>query len=260
MRSQRLVSSLVLSAALAWTWSATADVVLDLMPGDAITALNRTNLVISGNINLNTSSMPAVALTPTQNLRLTSVECYLQRGNSNSPTVGAELWASTPGGLPDRAAVLESSTGSSAPIPAGVTPLYASLPFAGDHELQSGVTYWIVLRLRTGPTTSTPQVCENTASPVRTNPDYPWRWSSNGFLTASPALSNYGPAVRVNADPVDVCPADFNGDGGIDGADVEAFFVAWEAGSEQADVNSDGGVDGADAEVFFVAWEAGGCP
>jgi len=55
------------------------------------------------------------------------------------------------------------------------------------------------------------------------------------------------------------CPADFNMDGGIDGGDVEAFFVAWKAGEGAADVNADGGVDGADVETFFVAWEAGGC-
>jgi len=55
------------------------------------------------------------------------------------------------------------------------------------------------------------------------------------------------------------CPADFNNDGGIDGADVEAFFAAWEAGDPNSDVNSDGGIDGADVESFFAAWEAGGC-
>lgn len=55
------------------------------------------------------------------------------------------------------------------------------------------------------------------------------------------------------------CYADFNGDGGVDGADVEAFFVAWEAGLPTADVNEDGGVDGGDVEAFFVVWEAGGC-
>ncbi len=56
-----------------------------------------------------------------------------------------------------------------------------------------------------------------------------------------------------------LCPADFNQDGGIDGADVDAFFAAWEAGSLTADVNQDGGVDGADVDTFFAAWEAGGC-
>jgi spore coat protein A len=55
------------------------------------------------------------------------------------------------------------------------------------------------------------------------------------------------------------CPADFNQDGGVDGSDIEAFFLTWETGSPLADVNQDGGTDGADIETFFVAWEAGGC-
>ncbi len=55
------------------------------------------------------------------------------------------------------------------------------------------------------------------------------------------------------------CPADFNGDGGVDGSDVEAFFRAWENGYPTADVNLDGGIDGSDVEAFFLAWEAGGC-
>jgi uncharacterized membrane protein len=56
-----------------------------------------------------------------------------------------------------------------------------------------------------------------------------------------------------------VCPADFNADGGVDGADVNAFFAKWEAGDCLADVNADGGVDGGDVGVFFAAWESGGC-
>jgi hypothetical protein len=55
------------------------------------------------------------------------------------------------------------------------------------------------------------------------------------------------------------CAADFNSDGGIDGADVTAFFAAWEAGDITADVNFDGGVDGADAGTFYDRWEAGSC-
>ncbi|MBL9001414.1 MAG: hypothetical protein JNK25_09790 [Phycisphaerae bacterium] len=55
------------------------------------------------------------------------------------------------------------------------------------------------------------------------------------------------------------CPADFNQDGGIDGADVDAFYQAWEAGDASADVNADGGIDGGDVETFFEAWENGGC-
>ncbi|MBS0197766.1 MAG: hypothetical protein JSR77_13510 [Planctomycetes bacterium] len=55
------------------------------------------------------------------------------------------------------------------------------------------------------------------------------------------------------------CIGDFNQDGGVDGADVEAFFVPWQEGDAAADVNGDGGVDGADVETFFLAWQAGGC-
>ena len=55
------------------------------------------------------------------------------------------------------------------------------------------------------------------------------------------------------------CAADFNQDGGVDGADIEAFFIQWEAGTAAADVNEDGGVDGADVDLFFTLWEAGGC-
>lgn len=55
------------------------------------------------------------------------------------------------------------------------------------------------------------------------------------------------------------CPADFNRDGGVDGADIESFFLAWEAAQDAADVNRDGGIDGADLQTFFTAWELGGC-
>ncbi|MBS0197213.1 MAG: hypothetical protein JSR77_10685, partial [Planctomycetes bacterium] len=52
--------------------------------------------------------------------------------------------------------------------------------------------------------------------------------------------------------------ADFNNDGGIDSADVEAFFYAWESGFAWADANGDGGIDAADVEAFFATWEVGG--
>ena len=56
-----------------------------------------------------------------------------------------------------------------------------------------------------------------------------------------------------------ICIADYNADGGVDGADIEAFFTDWEQGLSGADVNFDGGVDGSDIETFFITWEAGGC-
>lgn len=55
------------------------------------------------------------------------------------------------------------------------------------------------------------------------------------------------------------CAADYNVDGGVDGADIEAFFTDWAASAGCSDVNTDGGVDGGDVESFFVVWAAGGC-
>jgi hypothetical protein len=51
------------------------------------------------------------------------------------------------------------------------------------------------------------------------------------------------------------CPSDWNGDGGVDGDDVIAFFADWDANA--ADVNGDGGTDGDDIIAFFAGWDAG---
>jgi photosystem II stability/assembly factor-like uncharacterized protein len=53
------------------------------------------------------------------------------------------------------------------------------------------------------------------------------------------------------------CIGDYNRDGGVDGADIESFFLDWQQGFPEADLNQDGGVDGGDIETFFLAWEAG---
>jgi hypothetical protein len=53
------------------------------------------------------------------------------------------------------------------------------------------------------------------------------------------------------------CIGDFNDDGGVDGADVEAFYTAWAAAETNADTNGDGGVDGGDVEAFFARWQTG---
>jgi len=71
--------------------------------------------------------------------------------------------------------------------------------------------------------------------------------------------STTGTQSLVAAGAPHPCFADFNQDGGVDGADVAAFFGAWEAGSDTADVNQDGGVDGVDVGAFFIAWQSGGC-
>ena len=52
--------------------------------------------------------------------------------------------------------------------------------------------------------------------------------------------------------------ADYNADGGVDGADLELFLVEWERGEMTTDVNGDGGVDGLDIESFLTLWTQGG--
>ncbi|MFZ4574162.1 MAG: GC-type dockerin domain-anchored protein [Phycisphaerales bacterium] len=54
------------------------------------------------------------------------------------------------------------------------------------------------------------------------------------------------------------CPTDMNGDGGVDGDDVIAFFAAWDVSDPSADFTGDGGVDGDDVIGFFARWD-GGC-
>lgn len=67
-----------------------------------------------------------------------------------------------------------------------------------------------------------------------------------------------GPCGCATSEPIPfrfTFVSDFNIDGGVDGADVEAFLEAWQASSQAADVNCDGGVDGADLQTFFLCWQ-----
>lgn len=49
------------------------------------------------------------------------------------------------------------------------------------------------------------------------------------------------------------CPADLNGDGSVDGADLAALLAAW-GGTGPADFNNDMTVDGADLAALLAAW------
>jgi len=53
------------------------------------------------------------------------------------------------------------------------------------------------------------------------------------------------------------CPADLNGDGVVDGADLGILLSAW-GGSGVGDLNGDGVVDGADLGGLLSEW--GACP
>ncbi|MCX5688707.1 MAG: S8 family serine peptidase [Planctomycetota bacterium] len=55
------------------------------------------------------------------------------------------------------------------------------------------------------------------------------------------------------------CDADFDVNGGVDGRDVEAFFLAWESRDFRADINFDGAFDSSDVAAFVSTWARGGC-
>jgi len=57
----------------------------------------------------------------------------------------------------------------------------------------------------------------------------------------------------------DCSVGDFDNNGGVDGGDLAAFFIAFEAGEPEADVDENGGVDGGDIGTFFHWFETGGC-
>lgn len=65
--------------------------------------------------------------------------------------------------------------------------------------------------------------------------------------------------IMTACDTCPACAADFDGNGGVDGGDLGAFFVDFEQGFDCADVDQNGGVDGGDLAAFFVVFEAGGC-
>ncbi|MBL8999623.1 MAG: hypothetical protein JNK25_00640 [Phycisphaerae bacterium] len=83
-------------------------------------------------------------------------------------------------------------------------------------------------------------------------PESVWK---GAFTTCADGNGNGTADICENAR----CVADYNSDGGVDGGDVEAFFIDWESGDSAADVNEDGGVDGGDVEFFYLAWESGSC-
>ncbi len=120
-----------------------------------------------------------------------------------------------------------------------------------------------------GTSLSTPLLAATVACMTQAHPDWTVdQMRANLFATASDQVANgapdplfvrgYGIVNALAAHQRD-CAADFNQDGGIDGADVQAFFESWGGGDPSGDVNKDGGVDGGDVEAFFVVWTAGGC-
>jgi hypothetical protein len=53
------------------------------------------------------------------------------------------------------------------------------------------------------------------------------------------------------------CPADFNHDGFVNGADYDDFAVLFDAADPAADFNADGFVNGNDYDLFAERFDAG---
>jgi hypothetical protein len=86
-----------------------------------------------------------------------------------------------------------------------------------------------------------------------------WFEGREGFVEGQSEGRAYSVAFEIRGTSSSGgCPADVNQDGGVDGADVEAFFTVWSSGDAGGDYNLDGGVDGVDVEAFFIDW-SGGC-
>jgi hypothetical protein len=82
---------------------------------------------------------------------------------------------------------------------------------------------------------------------------------ADGLLMASSeaTVASTRPRLIIRYIAPPTCPSDFNQDGGVDGADIGAFFDEWENGAPRADINQDGGIDGDDVGTFFEFWSAG---
>ncbi|MGA1709463.1 MAG: dockerin type I repeat-containing protein [Phycisphaerales bacterium] len=82
--------------------------------------------------------------------------------------------------------------------------------------------------------------------------DQPWAFV--GVVAESAALGSFAAILRV---PISgsVSPADLNGDGVVNGADLAILLGAW-GGRGLADINGDGEVNGADLAILLGAWSA----
>ncbi len=154
-----------------------------------------------------------------------------------------------------------------------VFPYTVTLP-SGDSAVTLGAgTYWVQFNF-TGASSPSPNVFTPLISPrdqvavhncrllnsIDGSSSGPRIWfeGREGFVAGQADGRAYSVAFEVRGSSRSAgCAADINQDGGVDGADVEAFFLVWSSGSAEGDYNLDGGVDGADVEAFFVDWSAG---
>ncbi|MGA1630611.1 MAG: dockerin type I domain-containing protein, partial [Phycisphaerales bacterium] len=72
-------------------------------------------------------------------------------------------------------------------------------------------------------------------------------------LETKESIAAWRPKLVVEFEPPSSNPADLNGDGVVNGADLAILLSAW-GGSGPADLDGDGAVTGADLAILLGAW------
>lgn len=80
-----------------------------------------------------------------------------------------------------------------------------------------------------------------------------WSFNTSGAVHNGTVLS----LVNTECYGSQPCPADFNGDGFVNGDDYDHFVQFFEVADDLADINLDGFVNGDDFDVFATHFEAG---
>ena len=61
-------------------------------------------------------------------------------------------------------------------------------------------------------------------------------------------------SANLTITPVPALPADLNGDGAVNAADLGVLLAAWGSSFDLADINNDGIVDGNDLGLMLSSW------
>ncbi len=110
------------------------------------------------------------------------------------------------------------------------------------------------------PTAATAVVaCNNNGAGCGTASTAQWNATlGSSWYVRVGSTSNVGGAGTLVLSCTVVCPADQDGSGSIDGADLAALLNAWGTNDAIADIDDSGSVDGADLAALLNGW--GACP
>lgn len=138
------------------------------------------------------------------------------------------------------------------PVPAEEVVMVLS---AGDGDLVDGTE-----RLEIPLDPVAPGARAEVAKPVIFN--HPGKRMVLGTVVAKGFRASIASVSAEVANPPPTCPADLNGDGRVNGADLGILLAAWGPGCDceciSPDLNGDGMIDGMDLGLFLNAW--GLCP